>query len=228
MSRPATDKATTSRTARAALKTKLATTALMGTMAMAIGSTGASAQSFLDGQSAGMRRCVTNILTGTRTIKKVKVHGHHFHCKPLARNTTERGNFRQMKLTHAQFGKDDEYYADFRVDNNNVIRPNALRLRIRKGLSFKSLKTAFKWYVVVSNPGLAYYVALYLTITGGFEGPPSFTYDGIARLARAVPRIETDKWETAAFQIAMITIAEHGRSRTRRPTRTKTTTQLNR
>jgi len=151
----------------------------------------AAAESFLDGKSRGMTKCVRAILGGYET-KKVNVHGHHFNCKPLLRKIDSRGGlYRQIWLSHAQRGKDDQIYSIFYVNSLNVIVPNSLRFRIRKGVSIKTFKPGFEF-------------------RGPSNLPDVLDYDVYARSARAMRPVKVDDWEHAARQIATVVIAELG------------------
>jgi hypothetical protein len=176
-----------------------------------------SAQSFLEGKSDGMRRCVTVILHGTGLVKKINVHGHHFNCRPMFRASDERGNFRQIHLAHAQFGVDDQYSVSFKVDGQNVLVPATLKISVVKGVSIDTLKNKAK-YLNLTTAINSLLLDLGKNAPAKFTGPSGpDSYDRIARMARAIPAIETKEWETAAFEIALVTIAEHGRSGTRAP-----------
>ena len=167
--------------------------------------------SFLEGKSDGMRRCVSVILHGTKIVEKINVHGHHFNCRPMRRFNREGINFRRFWLDHAQFGKDDTYFVNFQVDERNVLVAGTMKMSITKGVSIDTLKRNAKWLNVTTaiNSLLLKYVKSFPV---KFEGPASLSYDNVARIAREIPAVETEEWETAAMEIALITIAEHGRS----------------
>lgn len=191
----------------------------------------ASAQSFLDEASSGMTQCVNHILNGRGAIRKVDVHGHQFNCRRMAAKSNARGNFRQILLERSRFGLDDAYVVNFRVDGRNMIVPGTLRIRTTNGFSTRTLLAAWHVSILATNTAIANFAARYDTHTRGFPGPSAYrfmSYEQVADLARAVPPVETKKWETAAFEVALITIAEHGRSSPRPPRVTAAKTHLQR
>ena len=200
----------TAYTAPLSAASRLTAAALVAGIALGVSTQTASAKSFLEGQSSGMRRCVSAILTGDKQVKHVKVHGHHFNCKPMFRGTNERGIFRQIRVSHDQFGKDDSYFTDFRVNAQNVLLRNTLKTHVVKGASFQTLKNKARFL-----HSMTLYWSLLIEGVDSLSVPPfrgSLTYDIIAELARAIPVRKVKNWETAATQILYIAIAEHGRS----------------
>ena len=162
--------------------TRFAAAALMAGMATTIGSSGASAQSFLEGKSAGMQRCVRAMLGGY-TVKKVKVHGHHFHCKPLVKLK----NTRRIVLDHEQVGFDDKLILGFLVDRQNELIPDTLDVFHLKGISPK--------------------FPLFKAVKLG-----KFDYGQVVREARAIKPKKQAHWQKVVEQITYLTIAELGNS----------------
>lgn len=219
---------TTQNIHRALCETRMARNVAIGlvtTLALAVAPLPASAQSILEGKSNGMRRCVTVILHGTKLVKKINVHGHHFNCRPIRRVNNEQGNdFQQIRLDHAQFGKDDNYFVNFHVDERNVLVEGTLSVWISKGVSIDTIKRNAK-YLNLTTAINSVLLELGKFYGRGFQGPAaSKSYDDIAQIARAIPAIEVQNWKTAAMQIALVAIAEHGRSGTRAPSTGKTGT----
>ena len=230
MTIPATGKTAASRWPRRPL-TNAATGALLGAMALAIGSTGASAQSLLEGKSTGMRNCVQTILKSQGMVARVNVHGHDFICRRMASKSTPRGNFRQILLERLRFGIDDAVVVDFRVGGDNALVPGSLRIRTTNGRSTEHLLTDWKVSILATNSAVAYFASHYYNQTRDLKGPYSYrhlTSTQVTSLARTVPSFKTKTWETAAFQIALMTIAEHGRKAAPRPALTSRATQLKR
>jgi hypothetical protein len=167
----------------------LAVSALISGMGIAASTGNASADIFLDGQSSGMNKCVRAILGGYE-VKKVKVHGHHFNCKPLRRWDSER---RTLWLSHAQFGSDDQFVVTFRVNRSGaleIIQVNSAKTHIRRGkINLSRLRAHFRG---PSNPA------------------SNRNYGYYANRARAIRPVKRDSWRTVARQIATIVIAQIG------------------
>lgn len=178
--------------------------ALLAGIGFAAATTPVSADSFLEGKSNGMRKCVNAILGGYE-VKGVNVHGHHFNCKPMSRSSSDGVNYRGILLSHDQLGIDDQYYVKFHVNSLNVVLPNAVWVHVAKGLS---LDTTGVKHLLWTN---ATTVWLDLGLLE-FEGPSAYnyTYENIAAWARAIQPREVDEWRTAAAQIFTVAIAEHG------------------
>ena len=231
MTTPATGKTGASRMPRRHLMTNIAAGALLGAMALSIGSTGASAQSLLEGKSTGMRNCVQTILNSQGMAARVNVHGHDFICSRMASKSTSRGNYRQILLERLRFGMDDAFVVNFRVNGRNAIVPGTLRIRTTNGWSTERLLADWKVSILATNSAMAYFASHYYNQTRDHKGSFSYTeltYDQVAGLARTVPAFKTKTWETAAFQVALLAIAEHGRKASPRPALTSRATQLKR
>lgn len=210
---------------------RTASAGLFATMALAIGTTGASAQSFLEGKSSGMRQCVETILDGQTLAQKINVHGHDFICRRMDGNTKAHGNYRQILLERSRFGIDDAYVVNFRVDGRDVIVPGTLRIRTTNGISTERLLSPWKVQILATTSAMAYFASHYYNQTRAYTGPGSYrglTYAQVANIAHTVPAVDTKTWETAAFQIALLTIAEYGRSAALRPALTSSANHLKR
>ncbi|MDA7949583.1 MAG: hypothetical protein MPJ78_19180 [Hyphomicrobiaceae bacterium] len=231
MSTPATGTALARCDARSFSPKAFATAGLFAAIGLATWTSSAAAQSFLEGKSPGMRDCVKTILKGERTAKQITVHGHHFRCRDMDGNTKAHGNYRQILLERVRFGMDDAYVINFRVDAQNAIVPGTLRIRTSDVFSTKRLLSPWKVSILATNSATAYFASHYYNQIRGFTGPASYsglTYTQVANIAHTVPATGTKTWQTAAFQISLMTIAELGRSRTRGPALTKTATRLSR
>lgn len=149
-----------------------------------VAATPAAANDFLAGKSNGLVKCVRGVLGGGE-VRHVKVMGHHFHCKPLAKG---RDGKRVIWLTHEQFGRDDNIQFRFRVDPWNKIVTDSLKVRINKGISIHSFLPSFD-----------------------FTGPSNYgrrDYDAYAKVARQIGNRKVKKWETAASAVATVAIAQ--------------------
>ena len=114
---------------------RIALAALFSALFALVSGSPVDAQGFLDHRSAGMQKCVRAILFGTKTAKGVKIHGHHFHCKPIARGIAGR---RVVRLSHDQFGKDDQITYSFRVDRRGRYIRDTLDVKVSKGIRIGS------------------------------------------------------------------------------------------
>lgn len=142
------------------------------------------AQDFLAGKSGGLLKCVRGVLLGGK-VRHVKVKGHHFHCKFLAKG---QNGERVIWLTHEQFGRDDNIRYRFRVDPWNKIVTDSLKVEINKGIGIHSFLPSFT-FTGPSNPGRR-------------------DYDAYARSARRIGNAKVKKWESAAAAVATIVIAQ--------------------
>lgn len=182
----------TSSDARKATRRTPAARLVLAGIATAIvaAATPAPAASFVDGKSKGMTKCVRAMLGGYK-IKKVNVHGHHFHCHPLYSGS---GGERTIRLTHSQFGKDDEVFYYFTVNSLNVIQADTLRRRVIRGIALKNIGKMLPPYKFKGPPG----------------APIPQNYDDFARYAHAIRPVKVRGWRTVAKQISSVVIAELG------------------
>lgn len=130
--------------------------ALLAGIGFAATATAVSADSFLEGKSNGMRKCVNAILGGYE-VKGVNVHGHHFNCKPMSRSSSDGVNYRQIVLSHDQFGRDDQYLVNFRVDSLNVLLSDSVTVSTIKGVSLETLKSKAKYLHTLSLINRAFF-----------------------------------------------------------------------
>lgn len=158
--------------------------------ALVAAATPAPAASFVDGKSKGMTKCVRAILGGYK-IKEVNVHGHHFHCHPLYSGADGQ---RVLRLTHSQFGKDDEVFYYFTANSLNVIQANTLRRREIRGIALRNIGKILPPYKFKGPPGQ----------------PIAQEYDGFVRDARAIRPVNVKEWRFVAKQISSVIIAELG------------------
>ena len=173
------------------LKTTLRAVALTGLAAFAT-ATPASAQDFFAGKSTAMKRCVRGILDGYE-VRKVKVHGHHFHCKPLGRGP--RTNGRSLVLVHERFGPDDVIHFKYRVDSTNRYVPDSLEVDASAAL----LPEILSWLNGVE-----------------FHGPPGppVNYEGYRDYALNLRPRKAERWIPAAYDIHAMVVAELANRRT--------------
>ena len=169
----------------------LAMAAAVFAAGMASEPTPASAQDFLTGKSIAMKRCVRAILDGYE-VRKVKVHGHHFHCKPLGRGT--RPNGRSLVLVHDRFGTDDVMHFKYRVDGLNRY--------VQRSLEVNRSLAALPRVLGMFKPDF-----------NGPFGPPA-TYEGYRDFALNLRPRKVKNWKTAAFHIHIMVVAELANRRT--------------
>ncbi len=164
---------------------RLALAAMLATLCALSAGSAANAQGFLDHRSNGMQKCVRAILFGVKTAKGVNVHGHHFHCKPIVRGIAGR---RVVRLSHDQFGKDDQITYSFRVDRRGRYIRDTLNVKVSKGVRIGSF-----WI--------------------DWGGPSNFsgmTYHDIASRVTGIKPVKVKRWQTASNQIAFVVLAQLG------------------
>lgn len=177
----------------AGFRTMLRSAALVAVAAFAVATPEmAAAEEFIAGKSTGMTRCVRAILDGYK-VKKVNVHGHHFHCFPLGRGPVNNG--RSFVLVHDQFGPDDSILFRFRVDSGNRFVPRSMRVKKNTSLLMDIAKML---------NGVEF---------RGPDGPP-LDYQGYRDAALDIRPQRVKDWETAAYQIHLVVVAELANRRT--------------
>jgi len=169
---------------------RLAMAGVVAGLGLAAAPQAAEARSFLEGQSAGMQKCVRAILGGYE-VRRVNVHGHHFNCKPMPRGSNSYPNRRQIWLSHSQRGRDDQVLFNFEVNSRNEIDGDRTYYRVLRGVSVHTLGS-------IVHPK--------------FRGPPGLPadYAYYAEAARKVSPIEVREWRSAAIQILTVAVAELG------------------